>query len=409
MSSPSRLAAVIAPLVLSLAACGQSGTTAGSGGASSGAAGGPAGSGGGATTQGNGGMGGGGAGTAGGAGPGGSGQGGTTSSTTGAGGGSTLFPAGTICNDSGTPRTAPAMLKHVIVILFENEDASSVNENSAPYMTSIAKDCGYANNFVDNCFTTNQPSLPHYLALTSGSNCNTGLGNSGSGCISNDNDATPSNRLSTTSIFKEVSSWKSYQENMPSACDKSSSGLYACKHNPAAYYSGISSSSCSADDVPIAAVTCDANMTNTPCSNPSNAFVDDIANDNLPAYAFVTPNLENDMHNGSVTKGDNWLHTYLPLILNSKSYLNGEVVVMALWDEQSTSSFGGATPNIFISPYITKGTVSQTKMNLFAVLRAAEDALGVTTHAGCASGTPPGGVGNCPQYSTTNVRSALGF
>jgi acid phosphatase len=157
-------------------------------------------------------------------------------------------------------------------------------------------------------------------------------------------------------------------------------------------------------------VTCDANATNSPCSNPSNAFVDDIMNDNLPAYAFVTPNLENDMHNGSVTKGDNWLHTYLPLILSSKSYLNGEVVVMALWDEQSTSSFGGATPNFFVSPYITKGTVSQTKMNLFAALRAAEEALGVSTHAGCASGTKPGpGGGACPMGSTADVRGAIGF
>jgi len=196
-------------------------------------------------------------------------------------------------------------------------------------------------------------------------------------------------------------------ESMPSACDQSSNGEYATKHNPAAYYTALTS--CSANDLPIAAVTCNAATLNKACTTPNNAFTQDLANDTLAQLTFISPNLLNDMHDGTVTQGDNWLYTYLPLIFQSKAYLRGDVAVFILWDEQETATFGGATPNVFISPYITAGTVSSTPMNHFAVLRAWENALGITTYLGCASGTKPGGSGPCPAGSTADVRAALNW
>lgn len=327
-------------------------------------------------------------------------------SSSGGDAGSTLFPAGTICNKTGHPLTPPATLKHLIVFLFENEDSASVTDNaSAPYMNSMIGECGSASQYLDNCFGDNLVSLPHYLALTSGSNCNTGLDAAGTGCITDDGDAT-AHTLTTTSIFAQASSWKAYQEAMPSACDPSSSGKYATKHNPPAYYSTLAS--CSTDDVPIAALTCDATTKMTACGTPTNAFTMDLANDTLPAFAFVTPSLLNDMHDGTVTQGDNWFYTYLPLVLASKAYLRGEVAVYVLWDEQATAASGGSTPNFFVSPYITAGTVSSTAMNHFSVLRSFESALGIGTYLGCASGSAPGG-GACPAGSTADVRGALGF
>lgn len=337
------------------------------------------------------------------------GDGGTTSDGGSTGdGGSTLFPSGTVCNSSGSPRTAPTTLKHVIVILFENENYGSVNGSAtkAPYINSLASQCGVATAYDDNCFADNLVSLPHYLALTSGSNCNTGLDQTGTGCITDDNDVS-SHTLSTTSIFDQVPSWKSYQEDMPSACDGTSHNDYAAKHNPAAYYTGLTS--CADNDVAIAGLSCDTNTTKKACTPaPDNAFTKDLANDTLAAFSFITPNLQNDMHDGTITQADNWLYTYMPLILKSKAYLNGEVAVQLIWDEQSTSSFGSATPNVFVSPYITAGTSSPTQMNHFALLRAWENAFGITTFLGCASGTKPGG-GTCPAGSTADVRAALGW
>lgn len=318
----------------------------------------------------------------------------------------TIFPAGTICNDTGAKLSAPATLKHLIVVLEENENFGSVNGNAAaPYIGSLAAKCGVATNYADNCFTDNLLSLPHYLALTSGSNCDVGLDSGGTGCIRDDNDP-GSHVLTTKSIFDQVSSWKSYQESMQSACATTSSGRYACKHNPAVYYSDLSS--CSASDVSIPTITCSASGKMKACTTPQNAFTDELANDTLPAFSFVTPNLDNDMHDGTVTQADNWLFTYLPLVFASPAYLRGEVAVLVLWDEQSSLTFGGATPNLFISPYITAGTTTAVQMNHFSVLRAMESALGISTFLGCASGTISGGA-TCPAGSTTDVRSAIGF
>jgi phosphatidylinositol-3-phosphatase len=325
--------------------------------------------------------------------------------------GGMMFAPGTVCNKSGTKLTPPTTVAHVIVFMFENQNLGSVvGSRSAPYMNQIATDCAYATNYSDNCFSTNLVSCPHYLALTSGSNCDTGLGTTGTGCITTDDDAT-SNTLSTTSIFAQVSSWKAYEESMPTNCDPSTSGLYAPKHNPASYYSTLAS--CSANDIPIAPVTCGTTAM-TACGTPSNAFTTDLTNDTLPAFAFVTPNLDNDMHNGliesqQVAHGDNWLFTYLPLVLSSKAYLSGQVAVFVLWDEQDSLTFGGPTPNIFVSPYIGQGTVATTQVNHFASLLAFETMLGIPTHLGCAGGTPPGGTGTCPTGSTADLRSAINF
>jgi phosphatidylinositol-3-phosphatase len=319
--------------------------------------------------------------------------------------GTTSFPAGTICNDTGAVRTRPSVVKHVIVFMFENKDYSDVmGSGSAPYMNSIKGKCGYSTQFLDNVFSSDINSLSHYMAITSGSNCNTGVGKNGSGCITDDNDP-DSHQLTTVSIMEQAASYKGYIESMPSACDGNSGGEYATKHNPPPYYTRIAAS-CAAGDVGLAAVSCPKTAGAT-CSAPNNALTQDLANDTLAAYSFVTPNLTNDMHDGTVSQGDNWLHTYLPLVLASPAYLRGEVAVYVLWDEQNNFS-GGATPNIFVSPYV-QPTASNETMNLFSVLRANEAQLGISTYVGCAGGTPPGGSGTCPKGSTADLRAIFNF
>ncbi len=319
------------------------------------------------------------------------------------------FPSGTVCNASGIPRTPPVTIAHLIVVLFENENVDAViGSRLAPYISSLASQCAVATAYQDDVFSGNLVSLPHYLALTSGSNCSTGLERTGNGCITSDADALVQT-LATPSIFSQVASWRSYQEDMPKACSALSGRRYAAKHNPAAYYRSLSS--CALNDLSIAALQCDPCTTNTPCSpeRPSNAFTADLEADTLAQFTFITPTLDNDMHDGTVTQADNWVRTYLPLIFASRPYLRGEVVVQLLWDEQTTSTFGGPIPNVFISPYVGAGTTSSIPINHFAVLRSWEKAFGIVDYLGCASGTPPGGAGTCPADSTADVRAALGW
>jgi Phosphoesterase family len=42
---------------------------------------------------------------------------------------------------------------------------------------------------------------------------------------------------------------------------------------------------------------------------PSTQLATDLANNTLPAFLFITPNVISDMHNGTIQQGDTWLST----------------------------------------------------------------------------------------------------
>jgi phospholipase C len=110
-----------------------------------------------------------------------------------------------------------------------------------------------------------------------------------------------------------VPSWKAYEESMPSNCYGKNSGEYAVRHNPPPYYTSLSD--CATKDVPYT------------------QLAGDLASATLPAFSFVTPNVIDDMHDGTVAQGDEWLANNLPKILNSSEYRSGRVVLFLTWDE----------------------------------------------------------------------------
>jgi hypothetical protein len=319
-----------------------------------------------------------------------------------------------LCAPAGTAPAPPATYNHIVWIWMENKSASQVlgtGITGNDFELSLKNQCGYSAGFLDNIFgSSDLPSRPHYLAATSGSNCNSGLSASAaasSGCQTDDSDATAATQLNTVSLLEQIQSagktWKSYQESSPSPCSFASgsdgTGNYRTKHDPAPYYSRLGAN-CAANDVPFAGIACTASACPTPGNNQ---LVTDINNGTLPAFAIVTPNMCNDTHDCSVAIGDQWLKKYVNMITNGPNYKAGGTAVFIMWDE---STPGIAQPNLFISPY-TPPTNSTVTMNLFAVLRAAEQMLGLTTYLGCAGGTIPGSAVSCPAGSTANVRSAF--
>ena len=320
------------------------------------------------------------------------------------------------CGVPGQANRPPATYDHVVWIFEENHSLNAnpqhteegiIGNPSAPYINELASRCTYSTSFVDT--HPNMPSEPHYLAAVSGSNCKTGYGRTGTGCITD--DKSPAHHLLTSdSIFGQLEearkSWTSYQESSPANCFLStypSSGtpVYDPKHDPALYFSNLHAS-CRKDDVPFPGWT--------PGTRPSGRFVDDIATDRLPTFAIVTPNLQNDMHistGGSAARGDAWLASYLPLILDSATYRRGRTAVFVLWDE----TYNGNTdrlPNLIIAPTATRGPVSEP-MNNIAVLAATQQMLGLSPELprlGCTAGSPVGDLGRCPPESTADVRRA---
>ena len=123
--------------------------------------------------------------------------------------------------------TAPHAYQHVIWIWMENHSFSDIigNKSQAPYINSLAARCGLATNY----HNTTHPSLPNYLAATSG------LPQTHLPILSYlDCNVSVVCDTSARSIFGQGETWKAYQESMPSNCDRSNSGEYAVRHNPAA-------------------------------------------------------------------------------------------------------------------------------------------------------------------------------
>src|SRR5919201_7009042 len=103
----------------------------------------------------------------------------------------TSTPAGSsgICGTYAS-QAAPATVSHVIWIWMENHSYSEIiGSSSAPYINRLASQCGLATNF----FAESHPSLPNYIAATSGST--QGI----------TDDALPSSHpLNVSSIFGQV-------------------------------------------------------------------------------------------------------------------------------------------------------------------------------------------------------------
>jgi len=244
----------------------------------------------------------------------------------------------------------------------ENHSFSDIigNKSQAPYTNSLAAGCGLATNY----HSTTHPSLPNYLAATSGIA-------QGSLPATTYLDCSPSVICDMTvgSIFGQGETWKAYEESMPSNCDKSSSGTYSVSHNPAPYYTSLSG--CASHDVPYT------------------QLATDLAHNALPAFSFITPNLIDDMHDGTIAQGDAWLGRNLPAILNSRPYRAGTTAVFITWDEGSgghpaedcdnTTSTDAScrVATIVISPSTPAGATSGTFFSHYSLLGTTEELLGL--------------------------------
>jgi hypothetical protein len=257
-----------------------------------------------------------------------------------------------------TPR-APQWSGTVFTIVMENHGRGDiVGSDDAPYINGTllkqgAEAAGYHDSYV-------HPSEPNYLWMVAGENFG----------ILNDDDPNGANTQSTTSHLADQIeaaglTWKTYQESMGAPCGLTSHGSYAVKHNPFAYFSDINGWD---------------GTTFQPSARCQSHVVDytqldaDLASGQVPDYVFITPNLQNDMHDGSVGQGDGWLAAQVPKILASDRFKNGGVLFV-LWDEGSSN--GDDPPFIALSPNAKPGYVSQTNYDTSAFLKTVQSILAV--------------------------------
>ena len=246
----------------------------------------------------------------------------------------------------------------VFTIVMENHDRVEILGNpAAPYINQLAVENAVAGGYHDSYV---HPSEPNYIWMVAGENFG----------ILNDADPGPGNAIASTShlvdqIERAGLTWKSYQESMGAPCGLRSHDLYAVKHNPFAYFNDVNGWD---------------GKTYQPSQRCSEHIVDyaelaaDLAGGDAPDYMFITPNLVNDMHDGSVAAGDAWLSHEVPQILASDAYRNGGVLFL-LWDEGSNQ--GDDPPFIAVSPNAQHGYTSQAPYDTSAFLKTTQAILGV--------------------------------
>lgn len=240
----------------------------------------------------------------------------------------------------GVTTTPPAAWHHVVWIVMENHSYPEViGSSAAPYVNTLASACGLATNYLG----VSHPSLPNYVAMTSG----------GTQGITDDNPP-PSHPLAVASIFSQLGlgSWRALEESMTTTCQQSDGGQYAVRHDPAAYYTGITTQ-CDVQDVPLAPVP-----------------------DLSAPFTFITPNVCDDMHDCSVATGDSWLSGEMQRIVATPQYLEGDTAVFVTWDEDDGTA-GNHVPFLVVAPSVVPGTTSGTAMDHYAMLRTTEAMLGL--------------------------------
>jgi phosphatidylinositol-3-phosphatase len=252
----------------------------------------------------------------------------------------------------------PAAITHVIWIWLENHSTGEVIGSHAPAIAALAHDCGLATDYR----AVAHPSLPNYIAATSGST--QGIADDGS----------PSQHpLPVASIFSQAPSSGSYEESMPSPCFLTNRYPYAPRHNPEVYYTRFRAS-CARNDVPLGSIA-------------SGPFVQALRSGSLPAFSFVTPNLCDDMHDCTIPAGNAWLQAWIPAITSSATYRAGHTVVFVAWDEDDGSA-GNRVPLVVVSPYTRPGTRSAAPFGHYSLLRTTEELLGIRPYLGRAASAP---------------------
>lgn len=258
-----------------------------------------------------------------------------------------------------TPRATPTSLPHIMVVMEENQGyGATLGDCSAdPYVCRLASE--YAS--VDNWFGVYHPSLPNYLAITSGAT--QGCASDSCGTYSVDNLA---NQFNVGGI-----PWTAYMESMPSACyTGASAGEYAAKHNPFVHYTDVLGASCTSHVLPY--------------PGPS-GLISALDSATAPDFVWITPNLIDDMHDGSVAEGNSWLQTNLAPVLSSAWFTNYRSTLIITMDENDAQpaggccgdAAGGQIPEIIVSKSaVGKGVVSVTGDH-YGTLRTVEEAYGL--------------------------------
>ena len=281
----------------------------------------------------------------------------------------TLVILGMACGSHSTSQTPiqtpmPAgqpAFSHVFLVVEENHSYSDVIGNpSMPYLNGLAAQYGLATQYFANA----HPSMPNYLMLTTG--MTESFDDNFSGVIRDDNVVRELNNAGKT--------WKAYEESIPAAGYLGGDAPpYVRRHNPFSYLSDVQENASEA-----------ANIV------PFSQFATDLANNALPLYSLITPDVNNDAHNGTLAQADSWLQSNIAPLIASPTFQNGGLLIIT-FDESEDSDVdhgGGHVATVIVSAKSKSKYQSQTEYQHQSTLRLVLQASGVSSFPGLAGSAP---------------------
>ncbi|MFC5530249.1 alkaline phosphatase family protein [Cohnella yongneupensis] len=238
------------------------------------------------------------------------------------------------------PKPTMPKVDHIVIVVEENHSLKEIFGNkNAPYMNRLMHDGA---NLV-NHFAIEHPSQPNYLGLFSGSNQGV-------------KDDKPSHAFKTDNLaaqlIKKHYTFGGYSEGLPKVGFTGPYDLktnYARKHNPW------------------------VNFTNVPAklNMPLSSFPSDYSK--LPTVSFVIPNMDHDIHDGTIKEADDWLKLHLSGYVEWAKKHNSLLILT--WDEDDRSQ-KNKIPTTFVGPMVKKGEYKQ-QSDHYDVLRTIEDLYGL--------------------------------
>ncbi|MFD0696935.1 alkaline phosphatase family protein [Paenibacillus sp. GCM10027628] len=234
------------------------------------------------------------------------------------------------------PKDSSATLRpdHVVIVVEENHSYEKIIGNaSAPYMNALAG----RGAFFTQSYAVTHPSQPNYLVLFSGSNQGV-------------KDDSCGHTFKAPNLASELLSagytFGGYSEDLPSvgstACTHKQ---YGRKHSPWVNFTNVPK---------------EANM-------PLESFPSDYSK--LPTVSFVIPNMDHDMHDGTIQSADEWLKKHMGSYIDWAQSHNSLFILT--WDEDDSSK-DNHIPTIFVGPMVKAAHYDQ-RITHSNVLRTLED------------------------------------
>jgi hypothetical protein len=278
---------------------------------------------------------------------------------------------------------------HVVIVMEENHDYSQIVGSAyTPYINSLAQQGA----LMTDSTAIQHPSQPNYLDIFSGS----------------DQGVTDDNRptglpFTAPNLGAELlaahDTFTGYSESLPSvgfdgdgATTVPGQNQYVRRHNP---WSNFINDPIGTNQLP------------SSVNQPLTSFPTDF--NKLPTVSFVVPNVQDDMHDGSVEQGDTWLKNNIDSYAQWAKANNSLLIVT--WDENDSSS-GNRIATIFVGQMVKPGSYNEA-INHFSVLRTVEDMYGLPHAGASAAATPITDIWNAPsdasqKYVTAVYQDVLG-